>query len=613
MKKINFKIEYLLATFLSFSFVHASQAEELATLQELVEQVITSNPEVQAKYHEYTSAGFDTEIVRGNFYPKADIISSYSKRENFPNTKLNRANGTAIPRSNNELVLRQMIFDGFATPSEVDRLEHAQRVRYYELQSIMQETTLEFMRSYIDTLRYRQLLDYAKVNYVIHRQYHDKILERVNAGVARKVDLQQVKGRLALAEANLLTERTNLHDVTARMQRLLGEVPPATLEQPTFIENDVAETATEALNYAFNNNPAILATIEDIQATHKEIKNKEATFLPRFDLEARKNLGTSSDGRYSSQAADLIQLTMNYNIFNGFSDRAAVKQTAEKLNRSKDLRDKACVDTRQIVSIAYNDIQQLEKQIQYREQHRASIESARNAYKEQFDIGQRTLLDLLDSENELFQTKRNKTIAEYDRQQAFVSLYAGQGQLIQKIGSIRKGLPDLNKEVYEDGAVVCEAIKPDMIDIDKEALLADAKPLSETRLVNTVTEPQPVPQEKIVLSNKVVPDVQFETNSAVLKSSSFPVLDNAIQTLKTWGDSAVEVGGHTDRRKTSGAAYNQRLSERRARAVMDYLIANGIDAGRLTAKGYGFTMPVAENDPITGNPLNRRVELVRKQ
>lgn len=91
------------------------------------------------------------------------------------------------------------------------------------------------MKAYIDALRYRDLVQYAKDNYVIHKQLFDRIQERVAAGVARKVDLEQATGRLALAEANLLTETTNLHDVIARLQRLYGELPPETLEAPTFL------------------------------------------------------------------------------------------------------------------------------------------------------------------------------------------------------------------------------------------------------------------------------------------------------------------------------------------------------------------------------------------
>ena len=91
------------------------------------------------------------------------------------------------------------------------------------------------------------------------------------------------------------------------------------------------------------------------------------------------------------------------------------------------------------------------------------------------------------------------------------------------------------------------------------------------------------------------------------------MLDNAIKVLKEWGDAKVEVAGHTDRRNTSKAAYNLNLSKKRAQAVADYLVKKGIDRSRLVVKGYGFDMPVVENNPKTGNSTNRRVELVRQK
>ena len=465
-----------------------ASAEPVVTLKQMVEKTISSNPEVQAKYHAYLGAGYEQDVIKGGYLPKIDVQSTYRKQEDI-NTVRN-SNGTEIPRWNNELVLRQMIFDGFATPSEVNRLGHAKRVRYYELQSTMQDTTLEFMRGYIDTLRYRQLSEYAKTNYVVHKQLFDKIKERVDAGVARRVDLEQATGRLALAEANLLTEMTNLHDVTARMQRLLGELPPSTLEQPEFYSVGTQSSVVEALRLAYLQNPSLLSTIEDIQATHDEVKTKEAKYLPRLDLQARKNLGTSSDGRNSTNAADVLELTMNFNLFNGFSDKAAVSQTIQKLNTANDFRDKACVDTRQLVTIAYNDINQLKEQLTYRDLHQKSIENAREAYRKQFDIGQRTLLDLLDTENEYFQAKRSYTNTDYDVQTAYARLYASQGELLNKIGSTRQGLPEVTRETYMDAANVCEAIAPAQVTIDKAALLADAKPLTVSQqLIKPVTKP----------------------------------------------------------------------------------------------------------------------------
>jgi adhesin transport system outer membrane protein len=474
-KKSSTKIKTILV-FTGLIVSQLASAEPLMTLKQMVEKVISSNPEVQAKYHAYLGAGYEQDIVHGGFLPKADVVSTYRNQENV--SGLNNNNGTEIPTWNNELVLRQMIFDGFATSSEVNRLGHAKRVRYYELQSAMQSSTLEFMRSYIDTLRYTQLSDYAKTNYVVHKQLFDRIKERVDAGVARKVDLEQASGRLALAESNLLTEATNLHDVTARMQRLMGELPSTTLEQAEFYKSGAESTPQDALQVAYLHNPDLLSTIEDIQAAKDEVKTREAKYLPRLDLQARKNLGTSNDGRNSTSAADLLELTMNFNLFNGGSDKALVSQTIEKMNIANDQRDKACVDTRQLVTISYNDINQLKEQLDYRDRHQKSIENAREAYRKQFDIGQRTLLDLLDTENEYFQAKRAYANTEYDVQTAYARLYASQGQLLNKIGSTRQGLPEVNRETYMDQANVCEAVAAVQVTVDKAALMADAKPLS---------------------------------------------------------------------------------------------------------------------------------------
>jgi adhesin transport system outer membrane protein len=610
-QKFKYKlIALIMASSLGLTLSDISYAAgPLVTLKEMVEKTVTANPEVQSRYHRFLESGFEQDVAHGNFLPKADIVSTYRKQEEL----IKPGDGTNIPRSNNELVLRQMIFDGFATSNEVKRLGHANRVRYYELQSAMQNTTLEFMRAYIDANRYRELSQYAKENYVIHKQLFDRIQERVSAGVARKVDLEQAAGRLALAEANLLTETTNLHDVTARMQRLYGELPPDTLEAPTFFNAGVEPTSAEALKVAYNQNPDLLSTIEDIQASKDEIKTRESRYYPKLDLQARKNLGVSNDGRFSSSAADLLELTMNFNLFNGFSDQNAIKQTAEKLNNSRDLRDKACVDTRQLVVIAYNDIQQLKEQEKYRTEHKNSIENAREAYRKQFDIGQRTLLDLLDTENEYFQARRALANVEYDIQTAYARTYAGQGELLNKIGAARGGLPEYKRESYMDDENICQAVSPVQETVDKAALLADAKPLSSTISTYAAKPVEPIKIEPKPMANKVVPDVQFETNSAKIKEVSYPVLDNAINTLKEWGDSNVEIAGHTDQRDTSKADYNQRLSEKRAKAVMDYIVKKGIDAKRLSAKGYGYSKPIAENDPKEGNLVNRRVELVREQ
>ena len=105
-------------------------------------------------------------------------------------------------------------------------------------------------------------------------------------------------------------------------------------------------------------------------------------------------------------------------------------------------------------------------------------------------------------------------------------------------------------------------------------------------------------------------DVLFAVNSAVLSDRSRGAIDSASQVLMEYPKTAVIVQGHTD--STGTEQYNEELSQRRARAVENYLISRGLDAGRVTTIGYGEGQPVASNDTPQGRQTNRRVDLLLK-
>ena len=105
-----------------------------------------------------------------------------------------------------------------------------------------------------------------------------------------------------------------------------------------------------------------------------------------------------------------------------------------------------------------------------------------------------------------------------------------------------------------------------------------------------------------------LPDgVTFDVASATLKPEFRATLDKVAQSLIQYPNSLIDVYGHTDSRASD--AYNQTLSENRARTVMNYLISRGVPAARLRSQGFGETMPVASNDTADGRARNRRVEI----
>ena len=104
--------------------------------------------------------------------------------------------------------------------------------------------------------------------------------------------------------------------------------------------------------------------------------------------------------------------------------------------------------------------------------------------------------------------------------------------------------------------------------------------------------------------------IQFDFNKSTIRADSEPTLQNVLGILKAQPDLKLEIQGHTD--NVGGDEYNQKLSESRAASVVTWLTNNGIAPGRLTAKGYGKTQPIADNDSDEGRARNRRVELKKQ-
>ena len=162
----------------------------------------------------------------GNWKPHLDVSGAAGKRA-YDVTVGAPATSPRFYEGGVRAELSQLLWDGLATHNEVERLGHAKLERYFEFLDSTEQFGLEAAKAYYDVVRYRKLVALAEDNYIQHKYSFDQVQSRVNAGVGRGVDLEQVIARVALAESNLVTERANLHDVTERYVRIVGSVPPA--------------------------------------------------------------------------------------------------------------------------------------------------------------------------------------------------------------------------------------------------------------------------------------------------------------------------------------------------------------------------------------------------
>jgi outer membrane protein, adhesin transport system len=459
----------------------AAFAQSADPLRAAVEKAINTNPEVTARFNAYRAATDAVDVARAGYLPRVDATASVGRdndriTDRIPETQ-------SLTRQSAGVSLTQLLWDGLGTRNDVTRSGHERLARYFELLDVTEATSLEAARAHFDVQRYRRLVLLAEDNYVQHRYAFLQIQSRYKAGVGRGVDLEQAGARVALAESNLSTEAANLHDVTARYQRIVGMAPPKELPTITMLRAGLPASQAEAMNASVRQSAAVSASIESLRAARALADGRRSAYQPRIEARVRGSVGKNLDGVQEQSRNTAAEIVLNWNLYNGGADQARVRQQTNILSQAADLRDKTCRDTRQTTAIAYNDTKKLVDQLTYLERNTLAIEKARDAYRQQFDIGQRSLLDLLNAENELYTARRAYANAEYDLGFAYARTHASMYQLGVQLGVARTDNTANEASGWEQGddaPMRCPVIVAEVIATDHRELDARAQRLAAT-------------------------------------------------------------------------------------------------------------------------------------
>jgi len=471
-----------LALLPALAFAQADDALAAAT-----RRAIETNPEITGRLNGVRASLEAVSAARAGFLPRLDADANVGRTNDVITTRLPQS--ASLDQNGVALSVTQLLWDGQALSQQINRLDHDRRARWFDLLDATEQTALDAVRAYIDVVRTRRLVDLAEDNYVQHRYVFQQIRSRVGAGVGRGVDLEQANARLALAESNLTTETTNLHDVTTRFLRVVGELPGQRPPRPTVIGSSMPGSAAEAMSLALRNSAAVSAAIENLRATRASVRERESAFQPRLEARVRAGSGRNYDGVPDQKQDVTGGIALTWNLFRGGGDQARVREQTYQMNQAADLRDKACRDARQTAAIGFNDVVKLDELLVALDRNVLSIEKARDAYRQQFDIGQRSLLDLLNSENEVYTARRSYVNADYDRMIAQARVLASMQQLTRRLG-LRAPMedPDAGGDNWSAGedvpsrcpVVVAEIVTTPRSELDARAqrMLQAAPPVS---------------------------------------------------------------------------------------------------------------------------------------
>ena len=417
-------------------FVLAASFVQAQTLPQAMQQALDVHPEIQAGVNARIAADYQLRAAKGGYLPRVDLNAGYGREgTDSSSTRARGGHWDTLNRGESSLRLQQMVFDGFATSSEVGRQQATVNSRAFSLLGTSERTALTVAQVYLDVLTRREFVRLAEDNLRNHERIYDQIKLRTERGVGSGADLDQAEARLAQARNNVITEQTNLADAQTNYLSAVGQEADQLERPPSFMAMLPADL-NEARRQMLDNSPILRSAESDIAAAEKQYEAAKSSFYPRFDAELGRNADNNVDGDASHNNGWEAMLRMRFNLYAGGSNKAELESKSYQSNQALDIRNNALRQLNEELGLAWNAMNNANAQVPIAQQYVDHSSKVRGAYQKQFSLGERTLLDLLDSENELFTASRR--LEEIKNVQLFTQyrIKATMGELLKSQGVV---------------------------------------------------------------------------------------------------------------------------------------------------------------------------------
>jgi adhesin transport system outer membrane protein len=398
------------------------------TLEQAIAITLASNPEIKASFNEYQSYVERSNISSGDYLPNLDLNAGIGHEA------INPVNGNDTDLTRKELTLRltQLIWDGNQTINDIDRTSAEAESMRWQLIADAQDKALEVTEIYLDATKAYEILSLSEKNLAIHKEIYRNIKRRADQGIDSTADLTQIETRLARAHGNLLAAQNNMVDTHTQFTRIVGQGPMG-LIFPRADQTAIPLTLQDAVKLANDAHPVIGVAMADVDAARFQYKQAKGKNLPTFSIDVAQSWYDDADGIEGNSDEFTAMLRVSYNLLNGGSDMAQIDQMAYILNQTKDLRDKAYRSVEESLRLAWSALDLTVQQKEFLADQVDSAAKTVTGYEKQFLIGQRTLLDLLNMENELFEARKDYIDAKYDEQLAKYRVLNSTGTLLESL------------------------------------------------------------------------------------------------------------------------------------------------------------------------------------
>ena len=419
----------LVAVAIALAFSGVALAE---TLKEVVTTAIDTNPQVTSAAKKKDAADSAIDAAKGGYFPKIDFLYGVGREQSKNATTLaTTPDYVHMNRKQETAILNQMLWDGLGVKSEVDRRRAISESSAHRTYGTAEEIALQAIEAYLDVLKNKDLANFAKENLAAHTKTFDQVKLRSDKGVGRRADLEQIDARTALAISNLQAAESSLREAEITFLKVVGKAP-VSLTMPA-VPRNIPASVDEAVKIGLQNHPVLKSAQSDVDAAQAQREIARSFISPRLEFEASYSTNRNIDGVAGPNNDRLMMLWLKWNLFRGGFDHYRLGETGHQISEASEIARNTSRQVENKVRLDYNTYATARDRLPSLDRYVKSSDSTRVSYAQQFSIGQRTLLDLLDSENEYFTSRSTQTNGKFTEMSARYRILNAMGLLLSTL------------------------------------------------------------------------------------------------------------------------------------------------------------------------------------
>ncbi len=374
------------------------------SLQEAVNSTIEQNPELKAIYENNKAYKTYIEEAKGDYLPTVDLEAAVESKDT--KTKLLDNPSTHDSQDGYDVQLRveQLIYDGGLTPAKIEEAKYRDQVNKHQNNAKVENVILDGITAYLDLVKYDKRMKLSEINLATHETYllTAKSTQEVSGDM---LDTYEVQAKLHLAKKNYIDEVDNEQISQNSFKRITGLESEGELCMPTITLAVPPRSLSESIELALASNSTVLAQMAKLREQRAIINQEESKFLPTLKFQVS---GTWDDDLITAETKKDVynaKIVMNYNFYSGGKHKTSKLRENIFLNESTKVLDSQTDLVVDEVTSAFSSLNNIQLKIDELKGYISTNKDILAIYKDQFEAGTRTFVDILDIESDLYNAK----------------------------------------------------------------------------------------------------------------------------------------------------------------------------------------------------------------